>query len=472
MFRIRSFSPLLVILVLSFHPESAAAWTSETVDTGGVGAHSSIKIDSADHIHIAYFANSFGYLKYAFYDGSQWHIETPDPQYLSGHYTSVDVDSSNTPHIGYRYYSGHSIRYASRTGGVWSISEFETDPDMEADISMRLDSHGLPHFSYWDGEFTGEPHDLKYAHFDGSTWATTVVDFPGDVGRGSSIALDSHDNPHISYYDQTNVTLKYAAFDGTAWRVQTIDNCETIAFNFRTAIAVDSRDRVHIVYSAYHYAGGQWRGRLKYAFFDGSTWSISTIEEGAPTRDFRVPAITIDRADRPEISYLIYYNSEPISPVMRYARFDGNIWRIEIVDPIDLADSDYSNGIDLDSSGRPHLSYSKRSTMLMHATGSIPANVAGDAGSRPSVTLLPPFPNPSREGATFVFVLPRAGSVDLGLYDVAGRRVRTLARGGFGTGRHAVRIGGDLPPGVYLGRIEGEGIGGSGSVGAAKLIVR
>ena len=459
--------PVIAVLALSLHSSPAAGWTTEIVDAGGVGAHSSIRVDSADHVHIAYFANSFGYLKYAFYDGGVWRVETPDPQYLSGHYTSVDVDSSNTPHIGYRFYSGHSIRYASRTGGSWSISEFETDPDMEADISMRLDSHGLPHFSYWDGEFTGEPHDLKYAHFNGSTWATTIVDSPGDVGRGSSIALDSHQNPHISYYDQTNVTLKYAAFDGAAWHVQTLDNCETIAFNFRSAIAVDSRDHVHIVYSAYHYAGGQWRGRLKYAFFDGSAWTISTIEEGAPTRDFRVPAIAIDRADRPEISYLIYYNTEPISPVMKYARFDGNFWRIEIVDPTDLADSDYSNGIDLDSLGRPHISYCKRQTSLEHAVGGIPADVTEDARSNPRVMLLPPFPNPSRDGATFVFVLPRATSVDLSVYDVAGRRVRTLARGSFGAGAHAAQVDGGLAPGVYFGRVEG-----SGSDGGAKLVVR
>lgn len=467
MSRIRLSSPSLSVLALLLCAGAAAGWTTEIVDSGGVGAHSSIKVDSADHIHIAYFANSFGYLKYAFFDGSQWHVETPDPQFLTGHYTNIDVDSSDTPHIAYRFYSGHSIRYASRTGGTWAYTEFETDPDMEADISMRLDAAGLPHVSYWDGEFYGEPHDLGYAHFDGSSWRTTTVDSPGDVGRGSSIALDSHQMPHISYYDQTNVTLKYAFFDGTSWHVQTLDNCETIAFNFRTAIAIDSRDRVHIVYSAYHYAAGEWRGRLKYAFYDGASWTISTIEEGAPTRDFRVPAITIDRADRPQVSYLIYYNTESISPVMKYARFDGIAWRIEIVDGNDLADSDYSNGIDLDSSGRPHISYCKMQTTLAHAVGSIPADVADRIGEAPRVILYPPYPNPARDGASFVFTLPEAGSADLDLYDAQGRRVRSLARGAFEAGTHSVRMETPLPPGVYFGRLQA-----LGRTERAKLILR
>ena len=74
---------------------------------------------------------------------------------------------------------------------------------------MALDSNGYPHISYYnvppnEAFFKG---DLKYAKWTGTAWSITTVDSAG-AGRCSSIALDSNDNPHISYRDSTN--LKYA----------------------------------------------------------------------------------------------------------------------------------------------------------------------------------------------------------------------------------------------------------------------
>ncbi|KAF5426571.1 MAG: hypothetical protein C5S41_02440, partial [Candidatus Methanomarinus sp.] len=45
---------------------------------------------------------------------------------------------------------------------------------------------------------------FKYAKWTGSAWSNETVDSDGNVGGGSSIALDSNGHPHISYYDITN----------------------------------------------------------------------------------------------------------------------------------------------------------------------------------------------------------------------------------------------------------------------------
>jgi len=71
--------------------------------------------------------------------------------------------------------------------------------------SLALDSDDNPHISYYDAT----NHDLKYAYYDGS-WHEETVDSGDLVGEYTSIALDSDDNPHISYYDATNHDLKYA----------------------------------------------------------------------------------------------------------------------------------------------------------------------------------------------------------------------------------------------------------------------
>lgn len=85
------------------------------------------------------------------------------------------------------------------------------------------------------------------------------------------------------------------------------------------------------------------------------------------------------------------------------------------------------------------------------------------AGPRRAATLAlaPVVPNPAHAGARFAWTLPQAMDLRLEVLDVSGRRVRTLADGAHGAGRHeAIWDGRDargaaVPAGVYLARIEG-----------------
>ncbi len=69
--------------------------------------------------------------------------------------------------------------------------------------------------------------------------------------------------------------------------------------------------------------------------------------------------------------------------------------------------------------------------------------------------------NPVRGDARFRFALPQASHVRIGLYDVNGRRVATLADAEFGAGTFEAtwRRGGDaaVGPGVYFARMEAGG---------------
>lgn len=77
------------------------------------------------------------------------------------------------------------------------------------------------------------------------------------------------------------------------------------------------------------------------------------------------------------------------------------------------------------------------------------------------------FPNPASSQATLDFALDRSGFADIAIYDLSGRRVRTISKGELGAGVHRLQIDtDDLSKGMYLIRMEGELLKGS-----RKLIV-
>ena len=63
-------------------------------------------------------------------------------------------------------------------------------------------------------------------------------------------------------------------------------------------------------------------------------------------------------------------------------------------------------------------------------------------------------PNPTRAGLTVEFTVPRDVTGSLALYDVSGRRVKTLVNGPMSAGAHQVSWDtGSLPNGMYFYRM-------------------
>jgi hypothetical protein len=73
---------------------------------------------------------------------------------------------------------------------------------------------------------------------------------------------------------------------------------------------------------------------------------------------------------------------------------------------------------------------------------------------------MPPWPNPGNGEARLRFALPRPGVVRLGIHDLQGRRVASIADAPFAAGWHDIEWrpekgrGGDLAAGLYVLRLE------------------
>lgn len=76
-----------------------------------------------------------------------------------------------------------------------------------------------------------------------------------------------------------------------------------------------------------------------------------------------------------------------------------------------------------------------------------------------------PYPNPFRTEATVAFTLDRPADLAVEVFDVLGRRVRTLYDGPLGAQRHTFAFRpGDFPSGVYTVLVRGDGIRATRSV--------
>ncbi|MBN2019460.1 MAG: hypothetical protein JW749_04475 [Sedimentisphaerales bacterium] len=118
--------------------------------------------------------------------------------------------------------------------------------------------------------------NIQEAHAGDTYWYIYTIDSIGDVGFYTSIALDSNDKPHISYFDSTNVDVKYAHYDGS-WHTEIVDDSFGAGQN-GISLALDSKGIPHISYSCSE--------GLKYAYYD-EIWHIETVDANANTGWFR-----------------------------------------------------------------------------------------------------------------------------------------------------------------------------------------
>jgi Tol biopolymer transport system component len=303
-------------------------WRSEVVDATGKD-YPSLALDSSGRPHISYINGPYGYLKYAYYDGQAWQVETVDMTIGRSYPQDMALDAQDHPHVCYYDYWNADLKYAYRDDAVWHLSTPDSTGDVGQDCSIALDGLGRPHTSYYDLS----NGDLKHAFFDGTAWQTEVVDADGNVGRSTSLQVDAAGQLHLSYSDETNTALKYARFDGTAWHIETLDSIWSAIF---TSLAVDTAGRPHIVYLS---------DGLRYAYFNGTAWEFTVLDSTAGAGYF--PSIALDTEDRPHITYLDSSRSNIL-----YLYDDGGAWRIR---PVASGDQ---NSLVIAPSGRPAVAYS------------------------------------------------------------------------------------------------------------------
>ncbi len=338
---------LLFFMVMVGGAFAASGWYKDTVDqsdTGDAGHYTSIAADSKNSPHISYLDLEEKYVKYAMWNGTDWSLDTigyaADPStttLASGGVSSIALDGDDRPHVCYMQH-GVGYHYAKWDGASWnnqiiplgSLSGFY-------DCSIAVDkASGVAHVSML--LLGGWGYYLGY--WNSASGSAVVVDDGGiesNNGWQNSIALDSSGNPHISYEDRGDPShLKYAYWNGSSWNISTVAEMSGIYWEHRlTSIAVDSNDRPHIAY---------YQDGYKYLTWNGSSWTQKSIpyQSGYPSL-----ALALDSKNIPHIA-LIHGNYDEL----KYARLNGSSWAVQTIE-----DDSYECDIALDNTGNAHISY-------------------------------------------------------------------------------------------------------------------
>ena len=141
----------------------------------------------------------------------------------------------------------HSSTYNSgMTSSSWTNVTIDSNGSVGRHTSLAVDSQDNIHISYYDED----NKDLKYAKYDGNQWNHTVVRSNGDTGMYSSIALNSTDGVHISYYDETNGELELAVLtEEVGWASNTLDTWgSSLGTGLFSSMAIDSNGLIPVSY--------------------------------------------------------------------------------------------------------------------------------------------------------------------------------------------------------------------------------
>jgi hypothetical protein len=323
-----------------------------------VGRRSSLALNGVGVPFISYLDQSSGLLKYARAYGTSFSKTYPYTVYHSGLFSSIKVVNNYFPRMAFYDSDNGDLRYGAYNGISWVFKWVDRHNDVGQYASLQIGSNGIPQISYYDAT----SKNLKYARWNNITdmqWITDTVDYVGDVGTYTSLALNSANMPYISYYNESSHQLKLAYYT-SAWVITTVDEGDVPFYEDvgrYTSIALDSLGYPHISY--YDFTDGD----LMYSYWPGPglpTSPVGWVKNHLAHVGSDAEYISSLKIFSDNTRHLCYLDHTGENGKLMYLHYSGgpNWDAPQTVDG--TYDVGYDCSIDLTSAGQPAITYYDR----------------------------------------------------------------------------------------------------------------
>ena len=407
----------------------ATTWALSPIDpTDNAGWTPSLRLDAQGLPRVAYW---MPFVRYAEYDGTQWHVEVAqppaalpfagagavppdDPQLIRTVSTALALDAAGNPWIAHTYNDADDasrdlLQVTTRQGGVWSTEDLEIVSTRPA---IEVDAAGVVHVFY------GSPLGLRHASRVAGLWAYETIDPNGGT---PSTALDSQGRLHIAYDAGSPAGIRHAVLDAGAWQTELVDTTAGVG---GPTLALDAQDRPRIAYARFQ---GPGVSSLRYAERQGADWSTQEVTVAGTQAGAQSLALAADG------SPLVSYYSFDVGQLRVLTRAAG-VWSTQTVDG--QGNAGQNSSVAFDAAGAALIAYKGSLNPGLRLAKTAGLTAVGLAEAAPRLRIVACAPNPAHRGVAVSLMIdsPRAEQASIEAFDVTGRRsgpgmLRALASG-------------------------------------------
>ncbi len=273
---------------------------------------------------------------------------------------SLALDSSGNPVVSWDEWDGTSNNiYVNRwNGSSWvQLGTFlDANTNQNArNPSLALNSSGNPVVSW--NEWDGTSFNIYVKRWDGSSWVQLGTFLDVNTNRGAlnpSLALNSSGNPVVSWneWDGTSFNIYVKRWDGSSWvQLGGILDANTNQDAANPSLALDSSDNPVVSW----YENGTSRN-IYVKRWDGSSWvQLGGILDFNANQNAFNPSLALDSSGNPVVSW---YEDGGTSFNIYVKRWNGSSW-VQLGTFLDANTNQFAANpsLALDSSGNPVVSW-------------------------------------------------------------------------------------------------------------------
>ncbi len=467
---------ILVLLIGAFG-FCQVEWNADIVDSMIYSSnefdftHTSMAMDQNEVVHIVY--NKYDEMICASKTDTSWQKETVESGFYYACF-SLAFERNGVAHLGfYRVDDSLNMTYlchAQRDTAGWTVSVVDSIYGILTNYwflwgyyrtSIALDTSDLSGIAYTSWNAGDSLHYIKYAHYNELGWDTSLVEYDSvwmphtNPSDWSPVLQFTGENVPMIAFHQTlgnpQDTIKIASFD-TSLDTWIIEPAICGAYGGAAiSFALNSQDYPCLAHG--------WGSAVAYSWWDGVSWHTEATGATMGWVGIRI-ALALDSLDNPHILYRMDFG--PIG----YCYKRNNVWYTN--GWVETADGNFS--LLLDSNGDPHISFyfwewdsinQIYIEGIKYAKGTL-VGVTEKQIPRTDLRLsiLDINPNPFCTKTHIYYDIAVQTSVEIVVYDVSGRQVKTLLSGEHAPGCYSTvwdgtdDIGRTLPSGIYFIKLE------------------